>query len=189
MLAELHKNLTPETLTTFWDSPVLVAVGGSRHAAALAASAAQLASPTGSMVIVYTVAGGEPANSVADSTSRSSWVDPVLRATSTLDAHRMPYRVIVDDRLVSSSEPDRTRELAWAIRDQARSCRSQCVVVGRHDGAEPGLQVHRHVAAAGKIPVVTLRLPGDASEDPALQTSDRSRLAPGLQVLDRAEAA
>jgi hypothetical protein len=165
MLAELCKNPTSETLTTFWGSPVLVAVGGARHAAELAASAAQLASPTDSMVIVYTIAAGEPASDEAESTTRSSWVDPVLRATAMLDAYRMPYRVIIDDRPISSAEPDRTREVGWAIWDQARSCRSQCVVVGRHDGVEPGVQVHRHVAAAGKTPVVTVRLPGGVAGD------------------------
>lgn len=189
MLAELSKNPTPETLTTFWGSPVLVAIGGPRHAAELAASAAQLASPTDSMVIVYTVAAGEPASDETESTSRSSWVDPVLRATAALDAYRMPYRVIIDDRPMSSAEPDRTRELAWAIWDQARSCRSQCVVVGRHDGVQPGVQVHRHVAAAGRIPVVTRRLHPDTSEDRGLRTSGRSGPALGLQVLDPGQAA
>lgn len=189
MLVELSKNPTLETLTTFWRSPVLVAIGGAHHAAELAASAAWLASSADSMVIVYAVAAGEPAGEEAESASRSSSVNAVLRATATLDTYRMPYRVIVDDRPISSAAPDRARELGWAIWDQARSCRSQCVVVGQNDGVEPGVQVHRHVAAAGNMPVVTLRLHGDAAEDPRLRTSGQPGAAPELEVLDPARAA
>lgn len=162
MLTAVAREPTHEALTTFWASPILVGIGGPDHAIELAASAARLASRSESMVVVFTVSGAERVDASTFPTGRPAWATALDRAVSTLDDYQIPYRVAVDDRLVSSVEPDRTRELAWAIWAQSRDCRAQAVVVGAHGGLEPGLQVHRHLAAAGRIPVVTVSLPKPA---------------------------
>ncbi len=164
MLSAVVREPTQEVVTAFWASPILVAIGGPDHASELADTAGWLARRSDSMVVVYTVAEVESTDSSSGPTEGPLWA-ALDRALSTLDEYRIPYRVSVDDRPVSSVEPDRIRELAWAIWTSARQCRARSVVVGAYDGIEPGLQVHRQVAAAGAIPVVTVPL---SSSSPTL---------------------
>jgi len=179
MLTAVARESTHGVGTTFRALPIMVAIGGLEHASELADAAARLACRSDSMVLVHTVTEAESTDSSTGRTAGRSWATALDRAVSTLHEYRVPYRVSVDDRPVSSVEPDRARELAWAIWTRARQCRAQSVVVGACRGIEPGQQVHTHVAAAGAIPVLAVPLPSTSRNSlPRRSDGDRSGASP-----------